>query len=96
MNGKGHMTRQQYREDQMTPWFSMQDSPRIPGRYLLRAKSSREIFDGWYADGRWQIGYNGNFSPMTLSKTSFEWRGLNFDASPRESIWGANGVIRIT
>jgi len=68
-----------YPDDQMTPWFSLTMSPIRQGQYQLRLNNSRDIVDGRYADGRWQIGQDGFYSPLKLNLSQFEWRGLSFD-----------------
>lgn len=68
-----------YSDDEITPWFSMNTPPIRQGLYQLRLHNSRDIVDGWYADGRWQIGVNGFFSPLSLSRSQFEWRGLSVE-----------------
>ena len=89
------MSKQRYEEHQMTPWFRLAQSPSIPGRYELRSINTKEVFAGWYSDGRWQIAFNGEFSLIRLNLSQFEWRGLNFEP-PRVSLWGEHGVINIT
>ena len=68
-----------YSDDEITPWFNMMTMPIRQGLYQLRLHNSHEIVDGMYADGRWLIGVGGFFSPLTLSRSQFEWRGLNAD-----------------
>lgn len=89
------MGHQQYSEDQMTPWFIATQRPAINGSYQLRMINSREILDAWYTGGHWQIGYAGAFSSLRLDPLKFEWRGLNFDATPTTSLWDENGEIRV-
>jgi len=73
------LTRTHYSEDQMTAWVIATRHPVIPGRYQLRSVSNPQIVDGWFSDGRWQIGYDGTYTPLGLDPLKFEWRGLNFD-----------------
>jgi hypothetical protein len=73
------MQYQTYPDDRITPWFSMATLPIRQGMYQLRSRHTQEIVEGLYAEGRWQIGLNGFFSPLKLHLSQFEWRGLAFD-----------------
>ena len=79
-----------YEQKQLTPWFCGTISPAIPGRYELKLASSTDIADGWFDAGRWQVGFAGQFSPLTIPRNQFQWRGLNFEAKkePRSSFSG--------
>ena len=81
------MLSQKYSEDLMTPWFRLAQSPAIPGGYELRKINTKEMHDGWYSERGWLIRYDGQYSPLRLQASEFEWRGLNFDATPRTSTW---------
>ena len=65
-----------YAEEQMTPWYRLAQQPGRPGRYQLKSVNSQAIHDGWYEQGRWQIGFKGSYSPLALASSNFEWRGL--------------------
>ncbi len=81
------MLSQKYSEDQMTPWFRLAQSPAIPGGYELRKINAKEILEGGHSEKGWLIRFSGNYSPLRLQASEFEWRGLNFDATPRTSTW---------
>lgn len=76
------MLSQKYSDNQMTTWFRMAQSPAIPGGYELRRINAKEIHEGWYSEKGWLIKYDGQYSPLKLQASQFEWRGLNFDATP--------------
>ncbi len=88
------MGRQRYTEDQMTAWVIATRLPVIHGSYQLRSINSTEIVEAWYSDGRWQVGFDGVFSPLRLNPLKFEWRGLNFDPTTTSSWWTSAAVRR--
>jgi hypothetical protein len=58
-----------FAEGHKTPWYSVSEPPARPGIYELRKKGSHDISNGQYADGRWDVPFDGRT----------EWRGLISD-----------------
>ena len=76
------MSNTQYTEEQKTPWFSGADLPIRPGRYEMRMRGSKDVVDGTFSDGRWEMEYYGQQYPVPTNLRTFEWRGLN--AEPKD------------
>jgi len=53
-------------EELKTPWYRVSEPPSRPGHYELRKKGSHDISTVQYADGKWDMPFDG----------PAEWRGL--------------------
>ena len=77
------MKNEEYSDEQKTPWLSGHDSPFRPGIYEIRLRNSPQVVNGHFKDGRWQLEFGGEFSPLSYAPGQFEWRGLNFEPKPQ-------------
>jgi len=55
-----------FAEELKTPWYRVSEPPSRPGLYELRKKGSHDISTVQYADGKWDMSFDG----------PAEWRGL--------------------
>ena len=83
---------EKYDANEVTPWFFMSQHPVRDGMYQIRSKATKNVFDGWFENGRWNLVFGFEMSPLRLALNQYEWRGLN--APPKVvSVWDENGEI---
>lgn len=78
------MNSSRYSENQLTPWFDIDQRPVRQGAYELRNRFSGEMVDGWYNGYEWILclGYGYEGVPLKAGRNSYQWRGLDFMPKP--------------